>query len=81
MMFPYAPLAGAEKASEGILKKIEAERFFFKNRESSLSITITFGVSEFNGTTNIDGCIKKADEALYAGKRKGKNCVAAAPPK
>ncbi len=79
LLLPEAPLAGGEKAAEGIRKKIEAERFFFKNREISLSITITFGVSEFNGTTKIDGCIKKADEALYAGKKKGKNCVVAAP--
>jgi diguanylate cyclase (GGDEF)-like protein len=77
LLLPEAPLAGGEKAAEGIRKKIEAETFFFKNREISLSIT--FGVSEFNGTTDIDGCIKKADEALYSGKRKGKNRVVASP--
>lgn len=78
LLLPEALLAGGKKAAEGIRKKIENETFFFKQQKIPLSITITFGVSEFNGTTDIDGCIKKADEALYAGKRKGKNCVAAA---
>ena len=81
LLLPEASLAGGKKAAEGIRKKIKTETFFFKKREISLSITMTFGVSEFNGTTgtNIDECIKKADEALYSGKRKGKNCVVALP--
>ena len=36
---------------------------------------MTFGVSIYDGSSDIDNCIKTADEALYIGKQKGKNCV------
>ena len=51
-----------------------------------ISVTMTFGVSQFHGTDDtIDSCIKRADKALYAGKHQGKNRVvaengAACPP-
>ena len=37
------------------------------------SITITLGVSQFDGGLNINDTIKLADEALYKGKREGRN--------
>ena len=41
---------------------------------TSLSITITVGLSQYNGGS-IDDLINRADEALYVGKRNGKNMV------
>jgi diguanylate cyclase (GGDEF)-like protein len=41
---------------------------------TSLSITITVGLSQYNGGS-IDDLINRADEALYTGKRNGKNMV------
>lgn len=76
LLLPEAPSKGGETVAEGIRKRIAGEAFSYK--EHQLSITITFGVCEYNSAMDIDTCVKRADEALYAGKHKGKNCVALA---
>lgn len=43
--------------------------------EKHLILTMTFGISEFTGEESIDDIIKKADDALYVGKKRGRNCV------
>ena len=72
-LLPEAPLQGGKKVAEGIRKRIAGETFSY--RQQDFSITITFGISEYNGVMDIDACVKRADEALYSGKHKGKNCV------
>ena len=42
---------------------------------------MTFGVSVYDRPMDIDYCIKMADEALYIGKKQGKNCVIKTKPK
>jgi len=42
-------------------------------------VTLTFGVAVFDGTIRVAECLKKADEALYAGKEAGRNRVGSAP--
>ncbi len=44
-------------------------------QDNSLSVTITTGVSYFDGTESIDRVIVQADDALYQGKEAGKNQV------
>lgn len=43
--------------------------------DKTLSVTLTTGVSYFNGTETIDRVIIQADDALYQGKKSGKNQV------
>ena len=45
--------------------------FWYQNFESSW----TFGVSEYNGSVDIETSIKLADNALYRGKKNGRNLV------
>jgi len=71
-------LDGGKRVAEEIRKKIAANTFNFNGNK--FSVTMTFGISEFNATSDIDTCIKKADEALYSGKQKGKNCVVLSLP-
>jgi len=78
LLLPESPLNGGKRVAEGIRKKIAANAFSFNGNQ--FSVTMTFGISEFNGTSDIDTCIKKADEALYSGKQKGKNCVVLSLP-
>lgn len=77
LLLPETPIEGGKKISEEIRKKIAKTTLLFN--QYRLSITMTFGVSEFDMDTDIIPCIKEADDALYAGKQKGKNCVVAAP--
>jgi diguanylate cyclase (GGDEF)-like protein len=73
LLLPESPLAGGVTAAEGIRKRIAAETFSFKNHR--LSVTVSFGVSVFEKDMDMDTCIKQADDALYSGKRTGKNRV------
>ena len=77
-LLPQTPIEGGKIVAEEIRKKIQDARFTFN--ETQFAVTITLGLCEFNGSCDMDGCIKKADLALYEGKRKGKNCIFLTPP-
>ena len=65
-----------QKVAERLRQAIAATPFRYNG--SDLSVTMTFGVTSCQEAENdIDACIKRADEALYAGKKKGKNRVIA----
>ena len=38
-------------------------------------MTMTFGVVEGNGTSDLDEMFKAADELLYSGKQQGRNRI------
>ncbi|HQO09958.1 MAG TPA: diguanylate cyclase [Clostridiales bacterium] len=72
-LMPKTDFEGGTMVAEKIRKKIESETFYY--RDIKLNITMTFGVNVYDSIIDIDYCINKADEALYHGKYKGKNCV------
>lgn len=37
--------------------------------------TVSIGVTEYQGNETLDQCVKRADEALYEAKSRGRNCV------
>lgn len=59
---------------ERIRKLIEAFGFL----SGSKKVTVSFGVAEFNRKLSIEEIIKRADKALYASKRGGRNQVTTA---
>ncbi len=61
---------------EGICHKISAAKFLFQGKW--LHVTMTFGVAYREAGEDIDQLIALADERLYYGKRRGKNCVVTA---
>ncbi|MBU0991790.1 MAG: diguanylate cyclase [Proteobacteria bacterium] len=73
-LLPLTPLSGAKAIAEKIRKNIFSTPFQYKNH--SISISMTFGVSLFEKySTDINECLYQADNALYKGKAKGKNCI------
>jgi diguanylate cyclase (GGDEF)-like protein len=73
LLLPETNSSGAKIAAEKVRKIIEDKVFNYNSK--SMPITITFGVSEYSITKDIDSCIKEADTALYRGKKRGKNRV------
>lgn len=73
MILPGTDLAGAVDLAETLRRSIEALPVYYDSKE--IFITMTFGVSENDGTMDISQQMHEADEALYAGKRNGRNCV------
>lgn len=70
-------LEGCGIVAERIREKIR--QTVFRYNGIPLKITLTFGISTCkNADEEIERCIKRADQALYRGKKKGKNCVIAA---
>lgn len=73
LLLPETDLEGGGVVAERIREAIEGA--LFSNSGHKMSITMSFGVSVFDRPQSIEGCINRADRALYAAKRKGKNCT------
>jgi len=75
IILPNTDLPGAKLVAERLREVIALNKIKFYEKE--VSITISYGVTTLNGEGNISlqELIKKADDALYTAKKKGKNCV------
>jgi diguanylate cyclase (GGDEF)-like protein len=67
----------ALKVGERIREAIERERFI-ENSEI-VTITISVGVTEYSYNENPATFVKRADQAMYLSKRKGRNQVSLLP--
>ncbi len=58
-----------------IRRELEAQQFTFENR--TLGVTASFGIAGFHkgGMPNFSQVLRKADVALYAAKRAGRNRI------
>lgn len=73
LMITETGIKDAHVVGEKMRQAVEREAFQYD--ELNFNVTITLGIAEYNNTSNIDQCIRSADEALYQGKRDGKNKV------
>jgi diguanylate cyclase (GGDEF)-like protein len=78
LLFPETGEQQAIQLSERIRKKVQ-EELGAPGRQSE-PVTITIGVSFFTPDDSIDMIIKKADMAMYCGKREGRNRVVSYSP-
>lgn len=76
IMLPDTDYEGGMLAVEKLRETIDNKHFHFADNE--FSVTMTFGVARFEQVDHLDGCIKRADEALYIGKQAGRNRVVSA---
>lgn len=72
-LLPDTDASQAKILGERIRQKLAGKKCTYDNRR--IKISMTFGIAEYDSKAGIDGTIRRADIALYAGKRKGKNCV------
>lgn len=71
-------LSDAAACAERIRSTIEHNRISWGLFDKS--VTVSLGVAERTGElTDIEGLIKRADEAIYVAKESGRNCVVLAP--
>ncbi|MCJ7771556.1 MAG: diguanylate cyclase, partial [Desulfobacterales bacterium] len=63
--------------AERMRKRLELMDMLLPNGSGPIRITASFGVAslEINSGENLDSLIRRADEALYRAKEKGRNCV------
>lgn len=73
LLLPETDLKGALVLSEKIRKNLESSGNWFEDRK--VTVTATFGISECRPQDNYLESIKKADQALYEGKKAGRNCI------
>jgi diguanylate cyclase (GGDEF)-like protein len=73
LLLPETNAEGGKIVAEGLKQKVEDMQLLYN--EFKINITMTFGVSEYNKESGIDAMIIRADNALYEGKRNGRNCV------
>lgn len=67
---------GAKSAAEKIRTDMERQRH--DCIDHGVSLTVTLGVCVYDGSCSIEECIRRADDALYKGKKLGRNQVALA---
>lgn len=73
LLLPETSLNGGFTVAEKIRQRLTDQVFEYGKLQ--LSATMTFGISIFSASKTIDKCIKQADEAMYQGKKAGKNRV------
>jgi len=78
LLLPQTGRAGALEAVEQIRGAIAGRPLRWRERE--IALTMTFGVGVCGRGDSLDDLLDRVDQALYAGKRAGKNRVVGASP-
>ncbi|HEX3601859.1 MAG TPA: diguanylate cyclase [Lacipirellulaceae bacterium] len=72
VILPATDAAAACKVAERIRAAVEASTT--NSSGKTLKVTCSLGVADFTGTDDIAALIRRADDALYASKKAGRNC-------
>lgn len=79
IVLPETSLAGGVKVADVLRKAVETKEVINKTSNETLGrITLSVGVAEYNPGESISEFIERADAALYAAKKAGRNRVEAA---
>lgn len=70
--------AQALSAAEKLRRQVEEEEFRLPNGET-LRVTVSIGVALHHGHPDYQQMLRRGDDAAYEAKRRGRNCVVAAP--
>ncbi len=73
ILLPDTDEGGTAVVAEKLRAAVETHRF--EHRDEGVSLTVTVGGTSYSDVRTIDDCIRRADDALYRGKREGRNRV------
>ena len=81
VILPEQELGIALKVADRMRRIVENHPFRIKEKHPGTDLTVSLGVAGLSGTDDVkpEELLKKADEALYASKRNGRNRVTASP--
>lgn len=73
IMLPGTDINNAKTVAEKITNCVKAHTINYI--DNLIGLTITIGVVQHQAGDDLDSLVKRADEAMYRGKKNGKNCV------
>ena len=74
-LMPHSTAGAAQEVAERIRQAVEATTLELGEGNAPLQVTLSFGVTHVQGTQDLKAATARADRALYASKRAGRNCV------
>ena len=73
LLIPSTPLEGGQQLLHTLLEGIEQCPFHFRGER--VTITLSAGLTAFNGDESSDSVFERADQALYRAKSGGRNRI------
>jgi two-component system cell cycle response regulator len=80
VVVPETDITIAAAVAERLRAAVAREPFTIKSDGRKLSVTISIGVASAAAGDDRDRLLSRADDALYAAKNRGRNCVVVRPP-
>lgn len=74
LILPGAKVAAAREVGERV-RRAMAELVFQPGRNLAASVTVSLGVAQLQSDQDAQTLVERADAALYAAKRRGKDCL------
>lgn len=77
VVLPGASLKSARKRAEKLCRRVATAHYELKQAGARhvINVTVSIGVSTFDRRDTVETVTARADQALYAAKDRGKNCV------
>jgi diguanylate cyclase len=79
LLLPATALHGAQTVADYIRNSLQRSTVRGLKKGSVDSVTVSAGVTAFRLGEDVEECIRRADQALYAAKNGGRNRVVVAP--
>lgn len=77
VLLPHTGLEQGQRQAETLRLAVESQPVASPLGEGEVTVTISAGVVEGDHTSELQALLRQADEALYAAKSHGRNCVVA----